>query len=44
MKNLKIDKDAHGILVCIREELKEQGIENPNISDAIRELKHRSNT
>ena len=41
MKNLKIDDDAHRILVSAREELEKRGIENPNLSDAIRELASR---
>ncbi len=42
MKNLKIDEDAHRILVEARNALEERGIENPNLSDAIRELNKRS--
>ena len=38
MKNLKIDEDAHRILMAARDELEKRGIENPNLSDAIREL------
>lgn len=38
MKNLKIDEDAHRILVAARDKLEKRGIENPNLSDAIREL------
>ena len=41
MKTLKIDDDAHRILVSVREDLKKRGIENPNLSDAIRELASR---
>lgn len=41
MKNLKIDPDAHRILVAAREDLEKRGIENPNLSDAIRELDRR---
>lgn len=42
MKNLKIDDDAHRILVSARGDLEKRGIENPNLSDAIRELYHRA--
>jgi len=38
MKNLKIDEDAHRILTSARDDLMKRGIENPNLSDAIREL------
>jgi len=41
MKNLKIDEDAHSIIVAARDALEERGIENPNLSDAIRELASR---
>ncbi len=42
MKNLKIDEDAHRILVEARNALEDRGIENPNLSDAIRELDRRA--
>lgn len=42
MKNLKIDENAHTILTSVREQIKDSGIENPNLSDAIRELDHRA--
>jgi|GEM_PF-2156083 len=42
MKNLKIDENAHEILVSAREDLEKKGIENPNLSDAIRELDRRA--
>ena len=38
MKLLKIDEDAHRILIEKRDEMKERGIENATISEAIREL------
>ncbi len=41
MKNLKIDEDAHRILVGVRKTMEDKGIENPNLSDAIRELDSR---
>lgn len=40
MKNLKIDEDAHRILLEAKERLKARGIQNPNVSDAIRELQN----
>lgn len=42
MKNLKIDEDAHRILLSAQNDLKKRGIENPNLSDAIRELDRRA--
>lgn len=42
MKNLKIDEDAHRILTTARDDLEKRGIENPNLSDAIRELDRRA--
>ncbi len=42
MKNLKIDENAHAILTSVRGHIKRSGIENPNLSDAIRELDRRS--
>jgi hypothetical protein len=41
MKNLKIDEDAHRILVEARDALEKRDIENPNLSDAIRDLASR---
>lgn len=41
MKNLKIDEDAHRILMAARKDLEKRGIENPNLSDAVRELASR---
>lgn len=41
MKNLKIDENAHDILTAARDELEKRGVENPNLSDAIRELASR---
>lgn len=38
MKQIKIDEDAHRILVNMKNEMKKRGIDNPNLSEAIREL------
>ena len=42
MKVLRIDDNAHAILIKTRDELKESGIENATISEAIRELDRQS--
>ena len=39
MKVIRIDTNAHDILLDAKEELKKEGIEKPNLSDAIRWLK-----
>lgn len=38
-KNIRIDENAHNILVKVKEEMKEEGICTPTLSDAIRWLK-----
>ena len=38
MKHVKLDDNAHSLLVTLKEELLEQGIENPTISEAVRIL------
>ena len=36
MKTIKTDENAHGILLWAKEQCNNDGIENPNFSDAIR--------
>jgi hypothetical protein len=38
MKVLRIDENAHAILIKVRDGMQSNGIENATISDAIREL------
>jgi predicted CopG family antitoxin len=38
MKTISLDDHAHKILVQTKDALVKQGIENPNFSDAVREL------
>ncbi len=42
MKVLRIDDNAHAILIKLRDEMKKSGIENANISEAIREQDRRA--
>jgi len=38
MKIIRVDDNAHGILNKVKKKMKEEGIENPTFSDAIRWL------
>jgi hypothetical protein len=38
MKVVRIDENAHRILVNVKKEMEKQGIENPDLSQAVRKL------
>lgn len=44
MKQIKIDEDAHHILIDTKKSMKERGIESPTLSGAIRELNEKNKT
>ena len=44
MKNIAIDDNAHRILNWAKERCIEEGIERPNLSDAIRQLRQMIDT
>lgn len=43
MKVIRIDDNAHKILVGVKKEMEKQGIEKPDLSQAIRKLAEWSN-
>ena len=43
MKTITVDEDAHKILLCAKEQCHNEGIENPNHSDAVRWMKNKIN-
>ena len=42
VKSVKLDKDAHSILLIVKYQMKNDGIEYPSMSDAIRYLFRKS--